>query len=578
MPACSTCNARRSADLAPEATQLRARLGVRLAAEAVYDGEPVEPVVAALDRARRVDDDRVLAEALSLTHHALLAPEHLEWRLALADELITVAGRVGDDLRVLFGLLWRAVDLFLAGEASAVRRLSELRIRADAIGCRSISYVVAAIDVMQLIRDGRLADAEAAAHDCFEHGVDVGDADATGYYGAHLLTIRWLQDRDRDLLELARDIVSSSTLAEPEFAYRAAAATIAARAGLVDDAAALLAPLRHAGLAKLPRSSTWLAGVANVIEAAVATGDGELAREAYSLVAPLADRPVMPSLAITCLGSAERVLGLAAGAFGDRERAVDHLRRAVDENVRLGNRPLTAIARADLADALIARGRPGDQADAVEALRRAADAAAAMEMGERAAAWSRRAAEVEATAASVDSAVLRREAGGWAIDAGDRRLHLADLVGFGYLRTLLLRPDEEVAALELCGGADLGAAAQELIDLPALRAYRQRVAELDDQLEAARSDGPRRQVERLERERRALRDELSAAMGRAGRARRFADAPERARTAVRKAISRAVDVIAAADAALADDLRATIVTGRTCAYRPDPSRRRFTAG
>ena len=100
---------------------------------------------------------------------------------------------------VLFGLLWRTVDLFLAGEANAVRRLSELRIRADAIGCRSISYVVSAIDVMQLIRDGRLADAEAAAHDCFELGVDVGDADATGYYGAHLLTIRWLQDRDREL-------------------------------------------------------------------------------------------------------------------------------------------------------------------------------------------------------------------------------------------------------------------------------------------------------------------------------------------------------------------------------------------
>ena len=202
-----------------------------------------------------------------------------------------------------------------------------------------------------------------------------------------------------------------------------------------------------------------------------------------------------------------------------------------------------------------------------------------MEMGERAAAWSRRAAEVDATAAAGRQRRAPARSGGWAIDAGDRRLHLADLVGFGYLRTLLLRPDEEVAALELCGGADLGAAAQELIDPPALRSYRQRVAELDDQLEAAGSDGPRRQVERLERERAALRDELSAAMGRvrvapaASPTRRSGRAPRCARRSAAPSTSSR-----AADAALADDLRATIVTGRTCAYRPDPSRRRFTAG
>ena len=107
------------------------------------------------------------------------------------------------------------------GDVRAKRTLSELRDRADAVGCRSIGYVVSAIDVMQLIRDGRLDEAERAAHECFEHGVDVGDADATGYYGAHLLTIRFMQDRDSELLDLARDISSASILIKPEFGYRA---------------------------------------------------------------------------------------------------------------------------------------------------------------------------------------------------------------------------------------------------------------------------------------------------------------------------------------------------------------------
>ena len=326
------------------AVGLRARLDLRLAAEAVYDGAPVAPVLTALAASRATGDLAVLAEGLSLTHHALLAPEHLEARRLLADELIEVSGRIGDDLRLLFGLLWRTVDLFLAGDASATRDLAELRTRADAVGCRSIGYIASAIDVMQLMRDGRLDEAEAAAHATFEQGVDVGDADATGYYGAHLLTIRWFQDRDGELTDLARDIATSSMLVVPEFAYRAAAATIAARAGRTDQAATLLSPLRRVGLAALPRSSTWLSGIVNVVEVAAITGDTELAQQAYPLLVPFAARPVMPSLAIGCLGSVERALGLAAATCADGDRAVEHLRRAVAANIRLGNRPMTAIS------------------------------------------------------------------------------------------------------------------------------------------------------------------------------------------------------------------------------------------
>ena len=311
--------------------------------------------------ARHCDDPHVLAEALSLAHHALLAPEHFEFRLPLAEEQIAVAAGCGDDLRVLFGLLWKAVDHFLVGDVRAKRTLSELRDRADAVGCRSIGYIVSAIDVMQLIRDGRLDEAERAAHECFEYGVDVGEADATGYYGAHLLTIRFVQDRDSELLDLARDISSASILIKPEFGYRAGAAAIAARAGQHDEAASMLASLRRDGLAALPRSSTWLTGIVNIVEAAAPLGDADLAVEAYALLEPYADRPVMPSLAVTCFGVVERALGLAALTFGDAEFAVTRLERAVEGNIRLGNRPLTAMSRADLAEALVVRGHPGDQ-------------------------------------------------------------------------------------------------------------------------------------------------------------------------------------------------------------------------
>jgi tetratricopeptide (TPR) repeat protein len=556
--------------LPPTERALRARLAVRIAAEAVYDDGPPEAVLVALERARDVDDAGLLAEALSLTHHALLAPEHHEQRVAIADELIAVAATCGDDLHILFGLLWKAVDQLLVGDPQATRTLSELRTRADAVGCRSVQYVVSAIDVMQLIRDGRLDDAEAAANESFRLGVDVGDADAAGYYGAHLIAIRWLQGRNDELVDLAADITSSSSPMH-EFIFRAAAAAVVARAGLLDEAAALVASVLEGGMAALPRSSTWLAGLANLVEVAAITGDAAVAAEAASLLRPYAARPIMPSLAIACFGSVERTLGQAAATCGDSDAAVEHLQRAVEANRRLGNRPMTAVSRADLAHALVARNRSGDHVAAADAFRGAAVAADAMGMPKRADEWRRRAADLDDTCRAT---ILRHDPNGWIIDDGDHRLELPDLIGIHYLAALLTRPGEEVTALELIGGADVDGKPHELIDDEALRSYRRRVAEIDAELEATRPHGPSRRVADLEREREALRTELSSVLARSGRARRFTGSAERARTSVRKAITRAANSLAAADPELGEEVRTTITTGQSCAYHPDPQRPR----
>jgi hypothetical protein len=57
-----------------------------------------------------------------------------------------------------------------------------------------------------------------------------------------------------------------------------------------------------------------------------------------------------------------------------------------------------------------------------------------------------------------------------------------------------------------------------------------------------------------------------------GRRRRFSSADERARVAVRKAISATLARIGQHDAALARLLRDTVRTGWACRYDPDPAR------
>ncbi len=213
------------------ATSLARRLEVRLAAETAYLlGDPAG-VLAELERARRSDDPVVLADALSLAHHCVLGPHHRTLRLQLADELIAVSPSTGRPIDGLMGLAWRTVDLVLAGDRRAGRSLAELRERLEVDRCDGLRYLADAIDVMLAIRAGRLDEAEALAAQCYELGLDVGDLDALGWYGGQLVAIRWLQGRGDELLPLVRDIVNSTTIAEPAAGFVAAVAALAASIG-----------------------------------------------------------------------------------------------------------------------------------------------------------------------------------------------------------------------------------------------------------------------------------------------------------------------------------------------------------
>jgi tetratricopeptide (TPR) repeat protein len=543
------------AALPADESRLRARLTVRLAAEEVYQGAPVDPVLAALEEARRTGDGETLAEALSLCHHALLTPTYAHERLPLAEELIRVATGAGKGMLALMGLCWRTVDLFLLGDPLAERSLAELRERADFLTCKTIGYIVESIDVMLMIRAGRLDEAEAKASTCYELGEEVGDADALGYLGGHLIAIRWAQGREGDLLDLVAKVATSPTLVPAEFAFRATVACFTAAAGKHDEARTLLSRLVTFDL---PESSTWLAGMAALAETSYLLGDADLARRVYPLLEPYAELPVMASLATVCLGSAWRPLGLAALAMGDPVRAADHLRRAVTATRLLGNRPVTAVTQANLAEALIATGERGQAADLLE---EAAEAASGMGMHVRAEQWR---------AITHSEGTVRRDGRHWIFTLGPRGAVVPDMVGVTYLVTLLRNPGTPISALELATGDEpvsmAASARQPVLDEQAMAAYRQRARELVEEIAEADAD----RAEFLRTQLDALTAELRAATGRGGRRRSFADPGERARTAVRKAVKRAIDEITALDPVIGESIAATITTGSLCVYSPAP--------
>jgi hypothetical protein len=268
-----------------------------------------------------------------------------------------VAG-VDPTLGVL-GLCWRTIDLFLLGSDQVTRSLEVLRHHATQLGHRSALYMVALFDVMLLVRAGRLDEAESAA-----------------------------------------SMAGAATVATGELAFRASAAVAAGRAGRLDRARSELDALLADGFDALAPSSSWLTGLTSIVELALLLDDATVARQAYDRIATYAERPVLPSLAVMCLGSAERWLGLAAQIGGDLDLAGHHLDRAVQANLALGHHPLVAMTRAELAGVLLARrASPGDAERAAELLDLAVAAAETMGMSRRAAHWRELLAGLPAPAA-----------------------------------------------------------------------------------------------------------------------------------------------------------------------------------
>jgi len=558
---------RRALDtLPPDAAILRARLCVRLAAESVYRGGPVAAVAEAVDATRRTEDARALAEALSLYHHALFTPEHTKARLAVANELIATASVANDKLLSLMGLCWRAADLFLLGDPAASIALTELRLRADTLRCRSVLFIVHAMEVMLAVRAGQFAQAEQAATVCHALGNEAGDADALAYYGAHLAAIRVFQGREAELADLTASVATSPVVTERDQAFATAAALFALRRGDSHQARAIVERLKRDGLDSIAATSSWLLTMHGIIDIAAELKDDHIAHAAYHALLPYADLPIMASLAVACLGSAHRSLAVAAFTCGNIDLAIEHFVTAVAANERLGHRPAAIQARAELALALLRRAKTGDTQRGHTLIQQAITEAEALGMTGLVTRWQESLTAVDKADNETHCGLVTIASapqGGWRIALGNHIATVPDLVGLRYLARLVAAPNREVSAVALVidqGTTPVATSKQEVIDQETITAIRNRIRELRQQSRLA----PDEQDE-LD----ALIREFACATGIGGRVRTFADVPERARTAVRKAVKRAIEQITSANPVVGQHLAARIETGATCRYRSE---------
>jgi hypothetical protein len=252
----------------------------------------------------------------------------------------------------------------------------------------------------------------------------------------------------------------------------------------------------------------------------------------------MADEFAVIAAAVFTTGPVALQLGLLAAALGRWDDAAAHLDDAARRCDRLGAELLAARARTELARVQAARADqpPGDGGG---------------------------------------GNVFRRDGDTWTLAFGGRSVPLRDAKGLRDLAILLAAPGRDVAATELAAGAASAAAAglaalgaDPVLDDQARAAYRTRLARLDEELAEADTHGDIERSARLAAERDALIGELTSATGLGGRPRRLGDAAERARTTVTARIRDAIGRIERVHPELGRHLRASIVTGARCSYRP----------
>lgn len=550
-------------------TTLALRLRIRLAAEADYRAGRSGEVLRLLGEARSCGDPLAVADALSLAHHCALGPEYAEMRIGLADELLRVGASTNRPSDTVMGLLWRAADMFLSGDRQAERAYADLLNHEPANRNAAAAFTTQAMRVMLTIRAGHLAEAEALAETCARAGAAAGDTDWMGWYAAQILTIRWFQGRVGELVDTVSKIVNSPTLSIVDNSFVAAQAAACAAAGQTRQARGALARITGRDLAELPTSSTWLAAMTAVIEAAALLDDPAAADRAHRLLLPYAHLPVMASIGVACLGSAQHPLGVACLVTGDVARAVEHLEAAVAHNSALGHWPATTLSRHRLAQALSVRGAAGDARTAAGLY--AESAAEAAELGMRLPEPTSRRGKAKPSAP-----VCTRWGRRWRIELRGRAAIVDDMVGLHHLATLVANPGVDIPAVDLAApdqkAAPAGQAPQPVLDEEALRQYRVRLRDLADEIDEAEVLGDGERVTALRSERDWLLRELETSTGLGGRTRHFADNSERARIAVGRAIRRALERVTAVDAVIGEELRACVETGVRCCYRPADSR------
>lgn len=504
----------------------RVRLAAALARCWAYAGEPERAVRfadSALREAETVADPELLAGALDACLAAHWQVDELDLRRTLARRLDEVTAHVTDDevrLRAHVWLLTVACEsLDLAAMNRHVHALEVLGERSP----RALVFAASRRLMLDLLR-GR-TDTVATLVELAERGLAAApEPDGIMVLGAmrgYGSVIASDAATAAEMAALAEQIADAEGIRE----LYAESAWLWLGAGAPDHARDLAERFDDDVLAALPKNFNYLLVLQLLLEVALATQARELVERFTPLLLPYEDRAVVNAGAVMFHGVTDDTLSRALTLLGRRDEGSALRERAMATYRRIGAR------------------------------------------------WWRERLERSEAPGGTNLTLRSGGHGVWLVGSGDAVVAVPARRGFDYLHTLISHPGTDLSAESLVNRLDVPTQRPvgPALDEQAIHAYRARLAAIGAEFDRADIRGDAAYAKRLSEERDALVAELAAASGLAGRRRAAGGSQERARVAVKKAISAAVGALGSVDPALAAHLAERVSTGLFCRYDPDPA-------
>jgi hypothetical protein len=552
----------------PGDSHLRCLLLGRLALCGYYDigdRDAVSTCDEAVAMAQRLGDPQALTTALGARFYYRWRPGLARERLAIADEILAAAAPTGDAELIAHARSFRIVALLdLGWLRDAWRELEQFDDSVAASGQPMLRLRSLWFHATRHLAQGARSQADEVSERAVQLAARMRRPDATVERLGQALLVWPAEDR----VDEALGLVSPGLLGPTT--YSAVVAMANAIGGRAVEARAALDAVVTA-MERFPHDMMWLTARCGLLAAATVASERDTGRLLYEELRPFAGLWAVVNPGILVLGAVDHYLGLGAALLDRLDDAVEHLRRAAAVHEAEGAPALALLSLHELATVLERRQEPGDEAE-IEAIdRRVSRHAAPNTVPFKPLLrilWS----GADAAPVTRHTQRLAFEGDTWLVEFGGSRVRLRDKRGLHHLRTLLEHPGVEVPALTLAadGMALAGTGESALLDEQAVRDYRRRITDLQDDLAEATANNDLERASRAEAELDALVTQLAAATGFAGRPRHFIGADERARVSVTKAIRAAIKHLDAELPELGRHLTVTVHTGSRCVYQPDP--------
>jgi class 3 adenylate cyclase len=347
--------------LGAQQSAARARLLARLAHWLHYE-RPYHVRLALSDEsvamAGRVGDPETLAATLVHRCWALDGPDDVGERLAIAARVVRLGEDRGDQEAVLQGLRIRLLALLELGHfESAVQTSRALAGLANRLRHPEYLRLAKMWDVVAAAIEGRHDDAERFAEQLHTWLQQISHPQSEIIFVGQTFSWRWLLGRSAEYLPIFEAMAATdpTTLVWP-----AVVAWCHAELGAPDRVREVLRAVTPAGAAAMDKNYLWWGAVVGFSRAAASIGDREWAEILYRLALPFAAHNCTLGLT-SFLGAVAHHLGVLAGVLGRWDAATAHFEAALERHLAMGARPYVALTQQAYADVLVAKDGPSDR-------------------------------------------------------------------------------------------------------------------------------------------------------------------------------------------------------------------------